>query len=140
MKNFALASTQKIFAAVAITASLTFGIAAPSLAQAHTVVHFSRGNDNGYVRSSIRGEQYHDYILGAKAGQKISVSLITKGAAYFNILAPGGNRAIYNSSTSGNDGSVQLPRNGDYTVRVYLMGNAKNRNQTVPFELSVGIQ
>jgi hypothetical protein len=137
--NFALASTQKIFAAAALTASLTFGITAPSLAQAHTVVHFSPGNDNTFMKSSITGDQYHDYILNAQAGQTMSVSLITDGVAYFNILPPGSSGAIYNSSMSGNDGSVRLPRSGDYTVRVYLMGNDRDSNQTVPFELSVGI-
>lgn len=140
MENFALASTQKIFAAAAITASLTFGIAAPSLAQAHTVVHFAPGNDNAFMRSSIAGDQYHDYILGARAGQTLGVSLITDGNAYFNILPPGSDQAIYNSSTSGNDGSVKLPRNGDYTVRVYLMGGSRDSNRTVPFKLSVAIQ
>lgn len=139
MGNFAFASTHKIFTAAFITASLTFGIAAPLLAQAHTVVHFAPGNDNTFMSSSITGDQYHDYILNAQAGQTMSVSLITDGVAYFNILPPGSSEALYNSSISGNDGSVQLPRSGDYTVRVYLMGNDRDSNQTVPFELSVGI-
>jgi len=139
VRNVALAFTQKLLAAAAITASLTLGIAAPSLAQAHTVVHFAPGNDNTFMSSSITGDQYHDYILNAQAGQTMSVSLITDGVAYFNILPPGSSRALYNSSISGNDGSVQLPRSGDYTVRVYLMGNDRDSNQTIPFELSVGI-
>ncbi|MBW4474779.1 MAG: hypothetical protein KME45_31030 [Stenomitos rutilans HA7619-LM2] len=139
MENFVLASTRKVLAATVITASLTFGIAAPLLAQAHTVVHFSPGNDNSFMSSSITGNQYHDYILNARAGQTFGVSLITDGTAYFNILPPGGGPAIYNSSVSGNDGSVKLPRSGDYTIRVYLKGNAKDRNQTVPFQVSVAI-
>ncbi|WP_375480122.1 hypothetical protein [uncultured Nostoc sp.] len=70
----------------------------------------------------------------------MSVSLITNGVAYFNILSPGStDRAIYNSSMSGNDASVRLSQSGNYTVRVYLKGGNKDRNRTVPFELSVGI-
>lgn len=139
MRNSALASTRKILTAAVITASFTFGIAAPLLAQAHTVVHFAPGNDNAFLRSSITGDQYHDYILNARAGQTMSVSLITNGTAYFNILPPGSSEAIYNGSMSGNDGSVRLPQNGNYTVRVYLMGNDRDSNRSVPFSLSASI-
>ncbi|WP_026072240.1 hypothetical protein [Nodosilinea nodulosa] len=139
MGSFARATAYNMLAAAAITTSLILASAAPSLAQAHTVVHFSPGNDNAYMSSSIVGDQYHDYILGARTGQTMTVSLITDGTAYFNILAPGSSRALYNSSMSGNDGTVTLPRSGDYTVRVYLMGNDRDSNRTVPYELSVAI-
>lgn len=139
MGNLALAATHKMLTALAITASLTLGSTAPSLAQAHTVVHFSPGNDNSFMSSSITGAQYHDYILNARRGQTMTVSLITDGTVYFNILPPGSSRALYNSSVSGNDGTVTLPRSGDYTVRVYLMGNDRDSDRTVPFELSVAI-
>jgi hypothetical protein len=140
MKNFSLNSTHRILTAALISASCAFGIAAPLLAQAHTTVHFAPGNDNTSVSSSITGSQYHDYILNARAGQNMAVSLITDGSAYFNILPPGSSEAIYNSSVSGNDATgVRLPRNGDYTIRVYLMGNAEDSNQTVPFTLSVSV-
>ncbi|MBN8506511.1 MAG: hypothetical protein J0L58_18760 [Burkholderiales bacterium] len=139
--NSTLASTRKILTAAVITASLTFSIAAPVLSQAHTVVYFDSGNDNAFLRSSITGNEYHDYILNAQAGQKMGVSLITEGTAYFNILPPGSSgEAIYNSSISGNDATgISLPQNGNYTIRVYLMGNDKDSNQTVPFSLSASI-
>ncbi len=140
MKNSALTLIRSVLAASVITTSLTFSFAAPSLAQAHTTVRFSSGKDNTFIRSSIAGNQYHDYILNGRAGQRMSVSLITNGVAYFNILSPGStDRAIYNSSMSGNDASVRLSQSGNYTVRVYLKGGNKDRNRTVPFELSVGI-
>lgn len=140
MKNTALATTHKILTAAIITASLTCGIAAPSLAQAHTVVHFAPGNDNAFLRSSIMGDQYHDYILNARAGQTMGVSLITNGTVYFNILPPGSVEAIYNSSVSGNDATgIRLPQNGNYTIRVYLMGNDRDSDQTVPYSLSASI-
>ncbi|MGJ5631566.1 hypothetical protein [Nostoc sp. CALU 1950] len=139
MENSALTLIRSVLAASVITTSLTFSFTAPSLAQAHTTVRFSAGNDNTFMRSSITGNHYHDYVLNARAGQRMSVSLITKGSAYFNILPPGSTQAIYNSSISGNDGSVRLPQSGNYTVRVYLKGGNKDRNRTIPFELSVGI-
>lgn len=140
MENSTLTFIRSILAASVITTSLTFGFAAPLFAQAHTTVRFSPGNDNTFMQSSITGNQYHDYVLNARAGQTMAVSLITDGVAYFNILPPGStDRAIYNSSMSGNDGSVRLPQNGNYTVRVYLMGNDKDRNRTIPFKLGVGV-
>jgi hypothetical protein len=43
--------------------------------------------------------------------------------------------AIYNSSNTGSNAQVKLPRNGDYKIRVYLMEEAKTGNHTVPFTL-----
>jgi hypothetical protein len=70
----------------------------------------------------------------------MSVSLITKGNAYFNILPPGSHDvAIYIGSINGENASVRLPSNGDYTIRVYLMGDDKDSGRTVPYTLSVTI-
>jgi hypothetical protein len=40
---------------------------------------------------------------------------------------------------NGENASVQLPSNGDYTIRVYLMGDDRDSGRTVPFTLSVTI-
>lgn len=70
----------------------------------------------------------------------MSVSLITKGSAYFNILPPGSQDvAIYNGSMDGASARIRLPSNGDYTVRVYLMGDDKDSGRTVDYTLSVTI-
>jgi hypothetical protein len=118
------------------------GLGSQALAQAKTTVKFDRGNDNTAVQGKVTGDGYHDYILGAKAGQSMGVSLIADSSSvYFNILPPGsGGEAIYNSSTSGNDATgVRLPKSGNYTVRVYLMGAAADGGKTVPFTLSMSI-
>jgi hypothetical protein len=103
-------------------------------------VNFAAGNDNAAVEAEVIGDGYKDYILGAAAGQTMGVSLITDGTAYFNILPPGSDgEAIYIGSIDGNDASVKLPAAGDYTIRVYLMGNDKDSGRTVPFTLSMTI-
>ncbi len=123
------------------SAFLLSGLASQVSAQARTTVKFDKGNDNTAVKGSVAGKQYHDYVLGAKAGQSMGVSLITDGSAYFNILPPGSNDvAIYNSSINGNDATnVRLPESGDYTIRVYLMGQAEEENTPVPYMLSMTI-
>jgi hypothetical protein len=110
-------------------------------AQESTRVKFSAGNDNAAVEGVVKGNAYHDYLLGAKAGQNMSVSLITQGSASFNILPPGSNDvAIYNSSVNGNDATgIALLADGDYKIRVYLMGNDKDTGKTVKYMVSVVI-
>lgn len=117
------------------------GMAVPAFAQQKTTVHFSAGNDNAAIDGVVKGQQYHDYILGAKAGQRMGVSLITKGSAYFNILPPGSkDAAIYNSSVGGNDATnIELPDEGNYTIRVYLMGNDADANKSVKYTISTTI-
>jgi hypothetical protein len=106
-----------------------------------TRVQFEAGNDNAAVKGKITGNGYHDYLLGAREGQTMAVSLITKGTCYFNILPPGSNgTAIYNGSIDGPDATnITLPKDGDYTIRVYLMGNDKDSGQTVDYQLSMTI-
>jgi hypothetical protein len=127
---------------VLIGSALLFsGLASQVWAQAKSRVKFAKGNDNTAVNGAVAGKQYKDYLLGAKAGQTMGVSLITDGSAFFNILPPGSNDvAIYNSSIYGNDATnVRLPKSGDYTIRVYLMGQAEEENVPVPYTLSMTI-
>lgn len=127
-------------ATAALLATLSLGLALPAATQAGERIHFARGNDNAAVEGSVTGSHHRDYILGARAGQTMSVSLITKGGAFFNILPPGSHDvAIYNGSTGDGNASVRLPSNGDYTIRVYLMGDGKDSGRTVPYTLSVTI-
>ena len=122
-------------------ALLLAGLAHPASAQSRERVKFAKGNDNTSVNGKVTGAGYHDYLLGAKAGQTMAVSLITDGSAYFNILPPGSTDvAIHNSSIDGNDATgIKLPKSGDYTIRVYLMGADADGGATVPFTLSMGI-
>ncbi|WP_026380147.1 hypothetical protein [Afifella pfennigii] len=128
------------FGAYAAAAVVLLGLALPAAAQMKSEVQFEAGNDNAAVEGTITGDEYRDYILGAKGGQTMSVSLITEGSAFFNILPPGSdNVAIYNGSTEGENASVELPEDGDYTIRVYLMGNDRDSGASVPYTVSVTI-
>jgi len=127
--------------ALGIAGSLMAIVAAPPLlAQASQRVAFARGNDNASVKGSVTGNQYRDYLLGAKAGQTLSVSIVSKGAM-FNVLPPGSTgEAIYNGSMNGPDATnIKLPKTGDYRIRVYLMGNAKDARHTVSYQLSMTV-
>jgi hypothetical protein len=104
-------------------------------------VHFKKGANSAVVEGSIKGYETVDYVLGARAGQHMNVSLATKhGATYFNILAPGENEvAMFNATVSQNHYEGELPANGDYKIRVYMMRSAARRNEAASYTLTVGI-
>ena len=123
-------------------------IAAPLAASAQMVadVQFEKGNYGTMVSGAIVGDEYFDYRLGAKSGQKMFVELTVvdsngDGSVYFNILPPGSDGvAIYNSSMDGNSTTVDLPEDGVYTIRVYHMGNDEDTGKTSGYNIDLSIQ
>jgi hypothetical protein len=133
---------KRMMFAFAAVAGLLFLPAAPALADEirQERVHFKAGASSATITGTIKGDQTIDYLLGAKAGQTMSVSLKSNNASnYFNVLPPASDMAIFIGSTSGNDFTGALPVDGDYRVRVYLMRNAARRNETAQYTLNVGI-
>jgi len=67
-------------------------------------VHFAKGANSATIEGRIQGDMTIDYLLGAKQGQSMSVSMATdNGANYFNIIAPGkADEAMFVGSSSGN--------------------------------------
>lgn len=102
-------------------------------------VHFKKGANSAVVEASIKGYETVDYVLGARAGQHMNVSLATKhGATYFNILAPGENEvAMFNGSVGQNQYEGTLPASGDYRIRVYMMRSAARRNEVAHYRLEM---
>ena len=87
----------------------------------------------------MKGDQDIDYVVGAKQGQSMNVSLATKhGSTYFNLLAPGEtNVAFFNGSVSENQYEGALPASGDYRIRVYMMRSAARRNEVANYRLEI---
>lgn len=117
---------------------------APSICAAQPItehrVSFAPGTSGTALRSRIEGSQIIDYILGARAGQVMTVDFApTNPSAYFNVMRGTDPAAIFIGSTSGNSFSGALPADGDYRIRVYLMRSAARRNEVADFTLSVGI-
>ncbi|WP_254439279.1 hypothetical protein [Ruegeria arenilitoris] len=122
------------------------GFASLASAQRVADVKFQPGNFGTMVNGTITGDEYFDYMLGAKAGQEMFADLKVSdtngnGVIYFNILPPGSDgAAIYNGSIDGNTARIDLPKDGDYTIRVYLMGNDRDTGKTVGYNLDLSIQ
>ena len=131
------------FAALILSALVTV----PAYAQQSAVVKFEPGNYGTLLNGAIVGDEYFDYRLGAKAGQKLFVELSIvdtngDGTIYLNILPPGSTgEAIYNGSMDDDrTETVELPKSGEYTIRVYLMGNDSDTGKTVGYNIDVSIQ
>ncbi|SUS05006.1 conserved hypothetical protein [Candidatus Defluviicoccus seviourii] len=102
-------------------------------------VHFQPGSTSATIEGRITGRQTIDYVLGARQGQSMNVSMATdNNANYFNILAPGESEvAMFNGSVADNQFEGVLPKSGDYKVRVYLMRSAARRNEVANYRLEM---
>jgi hypothetical protein len=104
-------------------------------------VHFKKGASEAQIEGHLQGYETLDYVLGARAGQEMVVTLHTDNTAnYFNLLAPGETEiAFFIGSRDGERFQGELPATGDYRIRVYLMRSAARRNEQAHFNLDVAI-
>jgi len=129
-----------------ITGAFLAVLACNVWAQRSGEVTFAPGDFGTMVSGSITGDAYFDYTLGAQAGQEMFAELKVSetdgnGVIYFNILPPGSDgEAIYIGSINGNTARITLPEDGDYMIRVYLMGNDRDTGKTVGYTLDLSIQ
>lgn len=105
------------------------------------LVTFEKGHTAITIADKIKGGQTIDYVLHAKEGQNVKIALKTNhGANYFNVLPPGSNgEAIFIGSSGGTHWTGNLPLDGEYRVRVYLMRSAARRNETASYALTINI-
>ena len=94
-------------------------------------VSFVTGASSAMIEGELEGDEVVDYVLGASAGQTLTVTVKEKssGSLYFNVLPPGSdNVAIWigNSQAEPDRFSGELEQSGDYKVRFYLMGAARD--------------
>lgn len=124
-------------------AAASLCVVAPAVAQSPTRserVQFPRGATAQTVRGTIRGYSTVDYLIGARAGQTLRVSMRSSNrSAYFNVIAPRAQSAMFDGSIRGDSFSERLPQTGDYRVRVYLMRNAARRGETATYSLDIAV-
>ncbi|MBW6419694.1 SH3 domain-containing protein [Celeribacter sp. PS-C1] len=120
--------------------------AAPLSAQESVNIQFNSGSSSTTINGAVRGYEYIDYVLGARGGQTMVVSLAVtgtngNGTAYFNILPAGQDTgALYvGSNFSDRRAEVTLPYDGNWAIRVYLMGNDRDADKTVGYSIDVYI-
>ena len=103
-------------------------------------VQFKPGEIGATMKGHLKGAQTVDYLLSAKSGQTLVVILeASNPSTYFNVTAPGTETALFIGSTSGNRFVGNGPKDGDYTVRVYLMRNAARRGAKATYTINFAI-
>lgn len=127
--------------ALALVASIacTPSIAADTIPK--RAIAFAKGASSATVKGSIKGDATIDYTLRAKAGQTMTVTFKgSNGANYFNVLPPGSKgEAIFIGANEGNEFKGELPADGEYRLRVFLMRSAARRGESSTFTFTVGI-
>lgn len=104
-------------------------------------VQFARGATSATVRGSVRGYQTVDHVVAARSGQSMSVSLqTTSKSAYFNVLPPRSEEALFNGSVAGSRFEGRLRVSGDYRVRIYLMRNAARRGERADYGVTIAVR
>ena len=104
-------------------------------------IQFDKGATSARVSGKIKGRQSVNYQFRAKAGQTIVIDFQpTNWSAYFNVLPPDSETAIFIGSSAGNHFEGVLPSDGVYTIDVYLMRNAARRNEKANYTLDVSIK
>lgn len=126
-----------VFAMAALAAPMATSAQAPGVKAER--VQFARGTSSKTIKGTIKGNQSRLFTVNLRAGQKISVKLVTSNAsANFNVTAPGAQQAMFIGSTSGTTFQDVIPSSGEYTIDLFLMRNAARRNETANFTLTIG--
>ncbi len=103
-------------------------------------VHFKKGASQATIQGHIKGRETIDYVLSARAGQTMTVNLKTSNPmAYFNVLPPGSEEALFIGQVAGAHFEGKLPKDGDYTIRVYLVRAAARRSESAKYTLTVKV-
>jgi len=99
-------------------------------------VQFQPGKTSASIKGHLKGDETVDYLLRAAAGQTMDVTLKASNLfTYFNVLPPNDETALFVGSSSGNHFADALPKDGEYTIRVYLMRNAARRGEKTDYTI-----
>lgn len=126
---------------------LLAAVIAASLVRADDIrterVHFAPGATGAVIAGSIEGRESLDYLVGARAGQTLAVTMESDNtAAYFNVIPPDAeNVAVYAGHTGPelNRYRGTLDLDGDWKLRVYLYRAAARRGETADYRLQVEV-
>jgi hypothetical protein len=133
MEVVALAASGLVLAVPAASAS------AQVRAEREQRVEFARGASSATVQGRIRGYEMVDYLVTARAGQRMTVRFGTRGRfTYFVVRAPGSEENLYDG-TSGGTAQLTLPTTGVYRIRVFQMRNAARRGERSTYSLTIAV-
>ena len=107
----------RIASTVIAAALLSAAAGGPASAQRATAerVRFQPGRTTAILRGSVSGKVSREYLLSARAGQRMSVHLSGQSGAVFDITSPDRTGL---SELQIRDWEGELPQTGTYRIRV----------------------
>ncbi len=102
-------------------------------------VVFEPGSPSVVHEGSIVAREVRNYVVTAERGQQLSVELDSE-SRYVQFVVQFVGQSVYDSRRSDERSwSDELPRDGDYTVRVYLGRGEAERGGSAEYELTIGL-
>lgn len=103
-------------------------------------VELEPGGEAAVYEGRIIARQVRNYVVTAKRGQRLSVRLDTE-SRYAQFVVQFVGQSVYDSRRTGERSwSDELPRDGEYTVRVYLTRGEAERGGTAEYTLTIGLE
>ncbi|MBK8323547.1 MAG: hypothetical protein IPL06_12595 [Betaproteobacteria bacterium] len=103
-------------------------------------VAFAKGASQASVKGKLKGREYVDHLVTAKGGQVMAVRMeASNRMAFFNVLLPRSQEALFVGSLNGLEAKQQLPVDGTYTIRVFLERAAARRAEATTYSLVVSV-
>lgn len=107
-------------------------------------VQFPRGSTGTTISDSITGYEAAEFLVGAQAGQEMTVVLKSDHlSTYINVFEPGTKPGTDEAISIGSDDGTRyegtLPSDGDYLIQVYMMRSAARRGEVAHYALDVSI-
>lgn len=106
-------------------------------AQIRTRVRFARGATSATVRGRVTGYKYVDYIIGARAGQTLTLKLETNGSAEIVVFTASGENV---AGANGLEYTGEVESTGDYKIRVLQPRAFARRNNASNYTLRISIE
>lgn len=108
-------------------------------AQAKQRVRFAKGASSATVSGTIKGFKYVDYVVGAREGQTLNVSIKGGSSAQIAVFMEDG--GVVGMDAAGvNEWSGELPATEDYTVRVLMPRAQARRGETARYTLRISVR
>ena len=106
-------------------------------------VKFRKGTTSGTYANTVTGYGSADFYVSAKGGQEMSAKLTSSNRfLYFLVIRdPKNAEAIADDARDATNWTGELPEDGNYIVRVFLVRAEARRNKTpVKFSLRIGVK
>jgi hypothetical protein len=129
----------KIFFRACLLLACLALLGGPAAAQSRHKITFKKGANSAKVKGTIRGYEYRDYLIGANAGQTISLKLASMNTyTMFSIFQPDGQN-LAGAAQVVNFGG-RLPATGDFVIRVAMMrAEAQRKRSASDYSITVSI-